>query len=135
MPRYKIITLVDISRSDPNRVEQDELKISQQANFNSLVQAIGLRSNIEWTVDPKKYTGSLPYPLEGKAAHWIWEFEVEREDVFLKDNNPAGLLIDDLHGVPIIDNLENTRMRPFYWKLLKFLLQPYRPRTAMSIPG
>lgn len=108
MPRYKIITLVDITRANPDRKELDRLKLGQQANFNSLLQAIGLRSNVQWTVDPKKYTGSLPYPLEGKANHWIWEFDAEREDVFLKDNDPVGLLKDDLHGVPIISNLENS---------------------------
>ena len=108
MPRYRITTLVDITRSDPHRIEQDKFKISQQANFNSLIQAIGLRSNVQWSVDPKKHTGTLPHPLEGKANHWIWEFDCEREDVFLKDDDPVGLLRDDLHGVPIIADLENS---------------------------
>jgi hypothetical protein len=108
MPRYRITTLVDITRSDPNRIETDKIKVSQQANFNSLIQAIGLRSNVQWTADPIKCTGALPHPFTGKANHWIWEFECEREDVFLKNNNPVGLLIEDLHGVPIISDLEST---------------------------
>lgn len=108
MARYKIITLVDITRANPDRKESDQLKLSQQANFNSLVQAIGLRSNVSWNNDPKQYTGSLPYPIDGKANHWIWEFDAEREDVFLKDNDPVGLLKDDLHGVPVIDRLNNS---------------------------
>ena len=108
MARYKIITLVDITRSNATRSETDKIKIGQQSNFNSLVQAIGIRSNVDWSVDPKKHSGSLPLPLVGKAAHWIWEFDCEREEVFLKDNNPVGLLIDDLDGVPIVDLLENS---------------------------
>lgn len=108
MARYKIITLVDITRTGIHRAEDDALKRNQQSNFNSLIQCIGLRSNIEWNSDPKKINGSLPLPFEGKAVHWIWEFDVEREDVFLKDNNSVGLLIDDLHGVPIIANLDNS---------------------------
>ncbi len=108
MARYKIITLVDITRTGIHRDEDDSTKRNQQANFNSLIQCIGLRSNVEWSSDPKKHTGSLPYPLEGKANHWIWEFEVEREDVFLQDTDSVGLLIDDLHGVPIINNLDNS---------------------------
>lgn len=108
MARYKIITLVDITRTGIHRVEDDALKRNQQSNFNSLIQCIGLRSNIEWNTDPKKINGSLPFPFNGKAVHWIWEFDVEREDVFLKDNNSVGLLIDDLHGVPIIANLDNS---------------------------
>ena len=108
MARYKIITLVDITHSQPERTETDKIKIGQQANFNSLVQAIGLRSNVTWTNDPKKHTGSLPHPIGGKASHWIWEFDVEREDVFLKDDDPVGLLKEDLHGVPVVDQLENS---------------------------
>lgn len=108
MARYEIITLVDITRADPDKRESDSFKVSQQANFNSLLQAIGLRSNVTWIRDPKKYIGSLPNDIEGKAAHWIWEFDCEREDVFLKDNDPCGLLKDDIHGVPIIDQLENS---------------------------
>lgn len=108
MARYKLITFVDITRSQPSKDETDSLKIRQQSNFNSLVQAIGLRSNIEWNRDPKKSDGRLPEGIEGKAVHWIWEFDCEREDVFLKDNDPTALLKEDLHGVPVVDNLENS---------------------------
>lgn len=108
MARYKIITLVDITRADPDKKETDQVKRNQQANFNSLVQAIGIRSNITWARDPQKKKGALPDDIDGKATHWIWEFDCEREDIFLKDNDPTGLLKDDLHGVPIIDNLENS---------------------------
>ena len=109
MARYEIITLVDITRSNPNRSEINALKQGQQANFNSLVQAIGMRSNIDWTSDPKMHTGTLPDPFEGKANHWIWRFNTERERVFYKDDtDPVGLLLDDLNGVPIIDRLNNS---------------------------
>lgn len=108
MARYKIITLVDITRSDPSKKETDPIKIGQQSNFNSLIQAIGLRSNLEWVRDPIKQTGRLPEGIDGKATHWIWEFDCEREDVFLKDNDPAGLLKEDLHGVPVVVKLENS---------------------------
>ena len=108
MARYQLITFVDITRSRPDRSETDKIKLGQQANFNSLLQAIGLRSNVEWVRDPKMHTGSLPGALEGKANHWIWEFDCEREDVFLKDNDPVGLLVADLHGVPIISSLDNS---------------------------
>ena len=108
MERYKIITLVDITKSGAHRNETDKIKIGQQANFNSLLQAIGLRANIMWAFDPKLENGRLPTPLDGKANHWIWEFDVEREDVFLKGSDPVGLLVDDLNGVPVVDRLNNT---------------------------
>lgn len=108
MPTYQIISLVDITRTDPARSETDKAVLSQQANFNSLVQAIGLRSNVEWEHDPVKHTGALPDPFDGKGTYWIWEFSVEREEVFLKDQNPVGLLVDDLHNVPVAASLEET---------------------------
>lgn len=113
MARYRITTLVDITRSNPMRGETDKLKLGQQANFNSLIQAIGLRANVEWLEDPKYYLGALPDPFDGKAAYWTWEFYVERDDVFMTEDNPVLLLINDLHGVPVVDNLTNTaEIRP-----------------------
>lgn len=108
MPRYQIVTLVDITRTNPTRSETDQHLLGQQANFNTLLQSIGLRSNVEWTVDPTECKGILPHPLEGKANYWTWTFEVEREEVFTKDEDPVGLLLDDLHGVPIIGQLNNS---------------------------
>jgi hypothetical protein len=108
MARYKIITLVDITRSNAHRSEIDKLKVGQQANFNSLVQTIGLRSNLDWNKDPVMHDGILPDPLEGKANHWIWEFNTERDFVFKKDDDLTGLLKDDLYGVPVVAQLNNS---------------------------
>jgi len=107
MPTYEIVTLVDITRTNATRSEKDLLKIKQQANFNSLIQSIGLRSNLDWTSDPKLHTGTLPTD-DGKANHWIWKFNVERESVFDKDGDPVGLLKDDLNGVPVVSGLTET---------------------------
>jgi hypothetical protein len=108
MQKYKIVTLIDITRSNISRSETDKIKIGQQANFNTFLQAIGLRANIEWDQDPIKQVGRLPECLDGKAAYWTWEFETERDDIFLKGADPVGHLRDDLHGVPIVDYLENS---------------------------
>lgn len=108
MPTYQVISLVDITRSKPNRDETDVSVLSQQANFNSLIQAIGLRSNIEWEIDPIKHHGALPYPFEGKGTYWEWSFRVEREDVFLDNDDSVALLKQDLHNIPIIVNLDET---------------------------
>ena len=108
MARYKIITLIDITRSHPTREETDRILLGQQANFNSLLQAIGLRSNVEWSKDPTKHTGALPDSLGGKATHWIWEFECERDEVFLHNNDHVFLLVQDLNRVPVVTNLTNS---------------------------
>ena len=108
MARYQIVTLVDITRSQPSRDNTDITMLGQQANFNSLLQAIGLRSNVEWLRDPKKHTGRLPEPASGKATHWTWEFDCERDEVFLQDDDPVYLLVHDLNHVPVIADLENS---------------------------
>jgi hypothetical protein len=108
MARYQIITLIDITRSQPGREESDKTLLGQQANFNSLLQAIGLRSNVEWWRDPKKHTGRLPDPAVGKATYWTWEFDCERDEVFLQDDDPVYLLVHDLNHVPVITDLENS---------------------------
>ena len=108
MERYKIITLVDITRTNCPRNEPDPIRVGQQANFNSVLQAIGLRSNMTWDKDPEMHTGRLPDGIDGKANHWVWEFIVERDYVFLKETDPVGLLVDDLQGVPIVANLKNN---------------------------
>lgn len=108
MARFQIITLVDITQTNPHRSETDTYRLSQQANFNSLIQAIGLRANVAWISSPKQRSGALPRNLDGKATHWSWTFDVERDDVFLRDGNPVALLIDDLNGVPIIAELNSS---------------------------
>lgn len=108
MPTYEIITLVDITRSQPRRDETDKFKLAQQANFDTLCQTIGLRSNYEYAQQPKQETGSLPYDIGGKATHWVWRFQTERDDTFLEGNDPVALLKTDIHNVPIINNLNNS---------------------------
>ena len=108
MARYKIITLVDITRSNPSRTETNKIKLGQQANFNTLLQTVGLRSNISWERDPKQQSGTLPDPFDGRATYWVWEIETERDGVFDNGQSPVGLLLMDLEGVPVIDQLNNS---------------------------
>lgn len=108
MPRYKIITLIDITRTGATKNNGTQFQVSQQHNFNSLRQAIELRSNVQWQTDPLKLNGQLPDNIDGKSVYWTWEFEVERDEVFLHENNHVKLLLDDLNGVPIIPDLENN---------------------------
>ena len=103
MPRYAIKTTIDITRSNPNRDDPDPIRHAQQSNFNTLLQGIGMRSNVEWDHDPERIE-------EDETAYWIWEFDVERDEVFLEGDDPTGLLKKDLHGIPIIKNLTETKI-------------------------
>jgi hypothetical protein len=105
MQIYEIITLVDITRSNASRSETDPILKGQQANFNTLLQSIGMRSNVEWKIDPKAKDEHLPIEGRGKIKHWTWQFECERNDVFNDGKDPVGLLLNDLNGVPIIELL------------------------------
>lgn len=107
MDRYKITTLVDITRSQPGRNETNVKKLGQQSNFNSLLQAINLRTNVASDRPPTRNEGRLPEPFNGRSTYWIYEFETERSEVFWNNGDPVGCLKDDLDGVPIIDGLDN----------------------------
>ena len=39
---------------------------------------------------------------------WQFEFNTEREQLFEKDGNPIGYLIDDFDGVPYISGLDES---------------------------
>ena len=98
MFRYRIRTHIDITRSKAGRESSDELAIGQQSNFNTFLQGIGLRANIQWDQDPVN-----------NDDQWEWEFVVEQALLFDDGNSPVGLLLEDLNGIPIISNLSNTR--------------------------
>lgn len=111
MKNYQIITLVDVTRTGVNRDHPDHLVRSQQANFNSLLQATSLRSNIDWTVDPEPKQGILPIAgSKIKGRYWIWNFATERSDVFDDQGDPVALLTHDLNGVPVIEGLTETTL-------------------------
>jgi hypothetical protein len=52
--------------------------------------------------------GRIP-DQDGKAAYWVWQFETERDQVFEAGGNPVRLLVDDLHNVPVVANLLNSK--------------------------
>lgn len=108
MPRYRITTLVDITRTQVTNNSADIKKKLQQSNFNTLLQTIGLRANITWQKDPSFDSGVLPEPFEGKASYWLWDFDVEQEYLFERDGDPIALLRDDLDNVPIIAGLDES---------------------------
>lgn len=114
MSSYTITTLIDITR--------------QGSNFNILLLTVGLRSNVTWSLDPVKELGKIPFS-DGKAAYWSWTFDTEQSDLFLKDNDPVGLLLDDLNGVPVITGLEDTA----YFKKDAFITQGELTNTWVSI--
>ena len=101
MPRYKIKTTVDITRSNPSREDTNSVRNGQQLNFNTLLQGIGMRANVEWDNDPQL----VEYQ---DTKEWFWEFETEQVDVFATKDAPVRLIKQDLQGIPVIRNLTET---------------------------
>ena len=84
--RYKIYTLVDITKTGQYRNESGrELARHQQQNFDTILQTIGMRANLNY-VNPPQLKIDIPnkYHLDGDelANVWIFEWEVDREDLF-----------------------------------------------------
>ena len=122
MESYRLYTLVDITQTNVSRGSGEDLKRDQQRNFQSLVQALSLRTqplNISTPIrladgnDCISLISGDSYEFgsmyEGTHTVWSVDFSIEFDNLF-DDNrgNSVGLLLDDLNEVPIINGLEET---------------------------
>ena len=71
---------------------------NQQRNWETLTQLIAMRANLSDLTEPQAHNGI-----------WTFEFETETADVFGPANDPVSVLRSDANGVPMINNLTNTR--------------------------
>jgi hypothetical protein len=115
MQRFKVYTLFDITETRQNRKEPGrEFAWQQQQNFIMLLQTIGMRTNPLYDEAPTVKEDNLKNYQFGsafKGTHkvWSWEFYIEYDGGFTDTaGNPTGLLVDDLHFVPMIVGLDET---------------------------
>lgn len=115
MKRFLLHTLVDITETKIYRHQETEpMAKSQQQNFITMLQTIGLRVNPAYTHSPtieevnlKDWSFGSEY--KGFQKIWSFEFNIEYEGGLTDETgNEAGLLIRDLHFVPVITGLEET---------------------------
>jgi hypothetical protein len=114
MQIIEVKTLIDITNTNVLRLTQGtQLQIDQNKNFITLKQCAELRSVI--TVDSKpvvqiQKTDNLGFGSNFSGAHRIWTFTfgVERSDVYKEGTDPVAGLVEDIHSVPVIKNLEET---------------------------
>jgi len=71
---------------------------NQQRNWETLTQLISMRTNLSDLTEPRCHKGT-----------WTFEFETETADAFGPPDNPVSVLLSDAEGVPMINNLNNTR--------------------------
>ncbi len=110
--RYKIYTLVDITKTGQYRNEPGrELARLQQQNFDTVLQTIGMRANLSY-MDPPKVKIDIPenYNMVGNELSniWIFDWEVDREDLFLYNDDELYRLKEDFDLVPYISGLTET---------------------------
>lgn len=118
---YCLHTLVDITNTGVWRREPGNEKLrDQQQNFNTVLQTIGLRANIEYRRRPeleKAPADQYGFAFKDTVNIWTFEWYCDREAVWTEGNDPLALLKLDFNLVPFIPNLEETLvMRPSVFK-------------------
>jgi len=100
--RFRLTTLVDITPT--NEYRKSSFESSQQANYNTVINVLGLRANPlfysikEQDLDLKEL--GLGSNYRGEKHVWILDFEIEQTGAHnLNDMN------EDFHLVPIITGL------------------------------
>ena len=115
MEIIKIKTLLDITRPKVSRPgEGSPLEQYQYKNWITLQQCIGLRSIIMYDENPVVETidiKSSGFGSKYKGEHRVWSFTfyTDRTAAYASDDgNMIGLLLNDIHQVPMIENLTET---------------------------
>ena len=106
--KFRIQTLVDITETRARRQGDDKFAYKQEANFQTVLQTIGLRVNIEYENSPhfeEITVTKMPFDdkYKGKQMLWTFDFNVEYEDALTLE-----MLISDFDLIPIITGLNET---------------------------
>ena len=104
--RFKLYTTVDITETNAKRQEDRKL-YSQQTNYNTVLQTIGLRVNLV-PVFVKSRVGDVSNlgfgdTIKGKQRYWEFCFAVEYEGALSID-----MMENDFDLIPVITGLDET---------------------------
>lgn len=115
MEYIEIKTLIDITRTGVVRLNQgSQLELDQYKNFITLMQCVGIKSVVSFDTDPsvqKIDIKSQGFGTAYKGKQNVWTFKIvpDRTGVYMDQHgDPIGLLINDIHQVPVIKNLKET---------------------------
>lgn len=114
MQIIEIQTLVDITDTKVNRPRPGLQKEHDQfRNVTTLKQCLELRANIMFDEDPSvesKDIKDLGFGSKFKGKHQVWTFRFspERAGSYQDGGDEIGALINDIHGVPIVQKLTET---------------------------
>lgn len=114
METIEIKTLIDVTNTNKNRSNQSTgIEYDQYRNYTTLMQTIGLRCIIDYDSDPQVENLDIKNlgfgsAYKGKHNVWTFRFRPDRRLAFEDNGNPVGLLLNDIHEVPIIQKLTET---------------------------
>jgi hypothetical protein len=110
---YKLYTLVDITHTNQYRSEPGkEFARMQEQNFNTIIQTLGIRSNIWYAHGPipMEVRGQLiGFDTDDIIRVWRFDWRTEQENLYLDNKDPVAFLKKDFHLVPYIKGL-NEKM-------------------------
>ena len=115
---YTLFTLVDITPTGVRRAALGkELERNQQRNWETVLQCIGLVTQpnvMSWgMIEPKdSFVDAMfgeKFDTSDKTRKvWYMTFNVDREDVFRRGNDPVALLDECFDEVPVVTYLTET---------------------------
>jgi len=99
---YSLYTLVDITETRTYRSRND-LERLQQQNFDTVINVISLNGNIYYDYSPKR----VPADIFGMSNQecWYFEWRMELEGLFERNNDPIFKLKKSFEFVPYIHGL------------------------------
>lgn len=114
---YKLYTLVDITHTGQHRPEagKEQLRWKEQ-NFNTVLQTLGIRSNVVYNVSPTmiEVNGRLVgFDTDEIIRVWRFDWYTERDFLYEKDGDPVGHLKEDFMLVPYISGLDEDMEQEF----------------------
>jgi hypothetical protein len=115
MEKIEIKSLIDITKPNVHRPGQGTtLEQNQFKNWTTFQQCIGLRSIISYdgipTVEEVDIKGlGFGSKFKGKHRVWTFVFYPDRSGAYVDEKgNTIGILLNDLHQVPVIEKLTET---------------------------
>jgi len=106
--KFQLQTLIDITETLARRTDENKFAYKQQANFQTIIQTIGLRVNISYDISPinqELNIGKMGFSdkYKGKQKVWSFTFDVEYEGGL-----DIAMLETDFDLIPIISGLDET---------------------------
>ena len=120
--KIRCATLFDITQTGVNHrrsklEKNDEVDIagSQQSNFETILQCIGIRAQPEEITSPIKKQQQLKnfgikYKTNNNTAVWTFTFTVNQSGVFQVGEQELDGLYQDCESVPMIVGLEESKL-------------------------